>query len=419
MISSGSLTFGAAPAQARLGHLEVAARRRAAAAHADAGRLHVEEGTALMLAQHAGDVVVDHDHLVDMVLPLRREHADGRRAAAHPHALLERAVHDRRPVGLNHDRRAAVDGEFDGLAIAQRQQRVAGDDALLLAAAREMMDAAQRQHLRAVLGRGDVAHRLALHPHRRLLGPQVAVGVDLHLDAAVAEDPLGHDRDHVDAVMLRGDDEGRGLVVGIGGGGADAGDEGALALPQFAAPGVAALDEGDAGEIGLGQQHQRIDPHQRAVLVGVAVAGAGAAGADAAQDGTGIAAHDAGAAFGLRERDVVAHARVPFQGDDGLAQAMRQQRNAVRAHAGRVMDRAQDGRRRRHQGRFADSLGAGGTQRLAILDQDALDLGHIAHGRDEIVVQVLGAAGQDIPPSARDPAPAPRRPGSGLRPGSG
>ncbi len=42
---------GAAPAQARLGDLEIAAGRRLAAAHADAGGLHVEEAAALVLAQ--------------------------------------------------------------------------------------------------------------------------------------------------------------------------------------------------------------------------------------------------------------------------------------------------------------------------------------------------------------------------------
>jgi hypothetical protein len=93
-----------------------------------------------------------------------------------------------------------------------------------------MMHAAERQHLRAVLGRGDVAHRLALDAHRGLLGTEIAIGVDLHLDAAVAEDALGHDGDHVDAVVPGRDDEGRRLVVGIGRGRADAGDEGAFAL---------------------------------------------------------------------------------------------------------------------------------------------------------------------------------------------
>ena len=56
------------------------------------------------------------------------------------------------------------------------------------------------------------------------------------------------------------------------------------------------------------------------------------------------------------------------------------------------MDRAQDGRRRRHQAGLADTLGARGAERLAILDQDAFDLGHVADGGNEIVVQVLGAA---------------------------
>jgi hypothetical protein len=45
------------------------------------------------------------------------------------------------------------------------------------------------------------------------------------------------------------------------------------------------------------------------------------------------------------------------------------------AHTGRVMDRPEDGGRRRHQGRLADALGARGTERLAILDQQTIDLG--------------------------------------------
>ena len=73
---------------------------------------------------------------------------------------------------------------------------------------------------------------------------------------------------------------------------------------------------------------------------------------------------------------------------------MRQHRHAIHAHAGRVMDGAQDRRRRRHQAGLADALGARRPERLAVLDQDALDLGHVADGRDQIVVQVLGAAGQ-------------------------
>ena len=58
------------------------------------------------------------------------------------------------------------------------------------------------------------------------------------------------------------------------------------------------------------------------------------------------------------------------------------------------MDGAQDGGRGRHQAGFAHALGAGGTERLAVLDQDALDLGHVADRRDQVVVQILGAAGE-------------------------
>ncbi len=194
---------GAAPAEAGLGDLEVAARRRLAAAHADAGRRHVEEVAGLVLGQHAGDVIVDDDHLVDVALPLRREDADRRRAAADAHALFRRAVDDRRLVGLHDDRRAAVDLQLDRLALHSASIVSQVTTAFLLGAAGQVVHAAERQHLRAVLDRGDVADRLALDAHRRLLGAEVAVGVDLHLDAAVAEDALGDDGDHVDAVVLR------------------------------------------------------------------------------------------------------------------------------------------------------------------------------------------------------------------------
>ncbi len=65
-----------------------------------------------------------------------------------------------------------------------------------------MMNAAQRQHLRAVFACGDVADRLALRANRRRLRTEITVGVDLHLDAAITEDALGHHGDHVDAIDL-------------------------------------------------------------------------------------------------------------------------------------------------------------------------------------------------------------------------
>ena len=106
-----------------------------------------------------------------------------------------------------------------------------------------MIDAAERQHLRAVFAGRDMADRLALGAHGRAFGAEMAVGVDLQLDAAIAVDALGDDRHHVDAVDLGRDDEGRRLVVGIGGAGADGGDERAGRSEDVAAPGAVRIDE--------------------------------------------------------------------------------------------------------------------------------------------------------------------------------
>ena len=180
----------------------------------------------LVLGEHAGDVVVDHDDLVDVAEPLLREDADRRRAAADAHALLLDAVDDRRLAGLRRRR-------------ARRLRSCSSTGCLLPSAiiisqvmrpsffvppVRWCTPPSDRNCEPYSIVR-DVADRLAAVAHRRLLGAEVAVGVDLHLEAAVAEDALGDDGDHVDAVVLRGDDEGRRLVVGIGGARADAGDE--------------------------------------------------------------------------------------------------------------------------------------------------------------------------------------------------
>src|SRR6476619_6245173 len=100
-----------------------------------------------------------------------------------------------------------------------------------------------------------MADRLAAVAHRRLLGAEVAIGIDLHLEAAVAEDAFGDDRDEVDAVVLRGDDERRRLVVGISRPRADSRDEDRRvgvrraeerAVPRAALRGLP-LDEVDPG----------------------------------------------------------------------------------------------------------------------------------------------------------------------------
>src|SRR5262249_29513263 len=180
---------------------------------------------ARVSGDHAGYVVAHHDAPTALAVPFLGKHADGPRAATNPHAFLDYAIDDGRPPGLHHHGRAAVDCQLDRLAVAEIHQRVAGDAAFLLRATGQMMHAAEREHLRAIFARGHVADGLALRAHGRGFGTEIAVGVDLHLDAAIAEDAFGHDRHHVDAIDLGGDDERRRLVVGIGGARADRGDE--------------------------------------------------------------------------------------------------------------------------------------------------------------------------------------------------
>jgi hypothetical protein len=59
-------------------------------------------------------------------------------------------------------------------------------------------------------------------------------------------------------------------------------------------------------------------------------------------------------------------------------------------------DGGEDGGRRGDQRRLAYALGAEGSLRLGILDQIGLDCRHVAGGGDQVVVQVLGAAGDEL-----------------------
>ena len=254
---------GAAPAVARIGNLEVTARCRLATPHLDAGLRHVEAAPGLVFGQHAGDVIVDHHHFIRHAGELAREDADRRRAAADAHALLLDAVDDGRPARLDHQAGPAVDDAFGRLFVAQQLHQLDRHAAFFLAAAGEVVHAAERQHLRTVLGRCDVADHLALVAHIGLLGAQEAVGVDLHLETAVTEDALGDHRNHVDATRFRGDDERRRLVVRVRRRGADAGDEHLIGQQQVAIPVGFSRDPGIPvrciGPLGAGP----IEGHQR------------------------------------------------------------------------------------------------------------------------------------------------------------
>jgi hypothetical protein len=83
------------------------------------------------------------------------------------------------------------------------------------------MNTADREHLRAVLGRRDVADEFAVEADVGLFRPKKPVGIDLQFEAAITEDALGHDGDDVHLVMATRDDERRGLVIRIRGSRAD------------------------------------------------------------------------------------------------------------------------------------------------------------------------------------------------------
>src|SRR6202142_4800082 len=228
-----------------------------------------------MLGQDTGDVIVDDNHLIDLVAPLLAQHADRPRAASDPHALLKLAINDRRLAGLHDHARAAVNDKLDTFAVAEVEQSITGDAAFLLAAVGKVIDAAEREHLRTIFAGRHMADWLALGAYNCAFRTEMAIGVDFELHAAIAVDALGDHRHHVDPIDLGGNDEGGGLIVGVGGAGADSGDEWTGSPEDVAAPGSLSIDEWHdlaAFVYGPVEQHMRIDPHQLAILVRVTVA---------------------------------------------------------------------------------------------------------------------------------------------------
>ena len=245
-----------------------------------------------MLGDDTGNVVIDHDNLVHETLPLGGEHADGGRAAAHPHALFTRSVDHRRLSGLHDNARAPVNGQFHRLLVAQIEHRLARDATLRLRSAGQVMHAAEREHLAAIFGGGDMAHRFAIRPHGGRFGPQMAVCVDLHLHAAIGEDALRHHRDEIDTFhLLRNDERGR-FVVRIGGARAHRAHEAALRVDQFAIPWRFAFKGDNSIPLlgGMFKDRHRITSGNAPAEIAIAVAGTRAPLGDIAHHRAGIAA---------------------------------------------------------------------------------------------------------------------------------
>src|SRR5258706_5217983 len=150
-----------------------------------------------MLGEDAGDMVVDHNHFVDLAVPLLSEHSDGGRATANAHPLFSCAVDDGCLARLDNHGRAFIDRKFHWLAIAQVQQRLTSQGAFFATASGEMANAAEREHLRTILAGGDVPDGLALSTYQIRLRTKVSISIDLHFSAAVAEDAFRDYADHI------------------------------------------------------------------------------------------------------------------------------------------------------------------------------------------------------------------------------
>ena len=110
--------------------------------------------------------------------------------------------------------------------------------------------------------------------------------------------------------------------------------------------------------------------------------------------GPDVAHHRAGVAADLVVG--LGHARASAARGSPGARGPASRARAGFADAGRVMDGVEDRRRGRDQRLLADALGAERADRRRVLDQDALDRRHVADGRDQIVVQVLALAGEEL-----------------------
>ena len=230
------LDIRAAPSGPWFCDLEVSSRCGSASTHANTSRWHVQDLAGLMFGKDPRDVVVDYNDLVSLTVPLLGKDADRRRTAADTHPLLFNPVDHRRLARLHDQAGAVVDRQFDRLLVAQRLHDAAGDIAFFLGAARQMIDAAKREHLGAVFRGCQMSHVFAFRAYRRCFRTDVAVGVDLHFHAAIAENPLGHHGDSVDAFVVARDDEGCWFVIRICRARPDTGDEDIRAGDRIAVP---------------------------------------------------------------------------------------------------------------------------------------------------------------------------------------
>ena len=134
---------------------------------------------------------------------------------------------------------------------------------------------------------------LTLGTDETRFGAEVAIGIYLQLNAAVAEDSFRHYGDHINTLHLGGNDEWRWFVVGIGSTCANGSHECFRLGNDVAVPFLALKKryDGVAARQGTIEHNVGIQSNQLSILIAVAIAGTGTPRLDVAQYRTRIAAN--------------------------------------------------------------------------------------------------------------------------------
>src|ERR1700687_5604323 len=83
-------------------------------------------------------------------------------------------------------------------------------------------------------------------------------------------------------------------------------------------------------------------------------------------------------------------------GENGLADAIWGSGNPAHAYAGSVVNRIQYRGRSRDYGLLSDAFRSEGADRRGVFDQNRFDQRNVAGCRDQIVVQILAFAGEEL-----------------------
>ena len=169
-----------------------------------------------MFRHYPGDMIVNNHHFIDQLLPLRGKHTNGGRSTANPHTVFSDPINNWWLTRLNQQLQPLINLHVNGITITQAQQCRTSHPAFLFAATCQMIHPTKRKHLRSIFTCCDMSNRLAINAYQTTFWPNMAVGINFYLGAAIAKDALGHNGHHVDAIMLAGNYKRSRFVIWIG-----------------------------------------------------------------------------------------------------------------------------------------------------------------------------------------------------------